>query len=63
MGQQSPPDGCLVLIVDDDEEVLQTIVDMLETLGYRVLTARTGPDAVEQLHRNPEISVCPPMSG
>ena len=57
MGQQSPADVALVLIVDDDEEVLQVTADILETLGYRVLKARTGPEAVEQLQRNSEISV------
>src|SRR5712671_2435539 len=57
MGQQSRLDGSLVLIVDDDEEVLQVTADVLETLGYRVLTARTGPEAIDQLDRNPQISV------
>jgi CheY-like chemotaxis protein len=57
MGQQNPPNILVVLIVDHDEEVLQVTADILETLGYRVLTARTGLEAVEQLHRNSQISV------
>jgi CheY-like chemotaxis protein len=57
MGQQSPPDVSLVLIVDDDEDVLQVTAEILETLGYRVLTARTGSEAVEELRRNSHISV------
>jgi len=57
MIQQSPSDAALVLIVDDDHEVRQVTADLLETLGYRVLTARTEPEAVEQLHRNSQISV------
>jgi CheY-like chemotaxis protein len=57
MGQQNPPNIPVVLIVDHDEEVLQVTADILETLGYRVLTARTGLEAVEQLHRNSQISV------
>jgi CheY-like chemotaxis protein len=57
MGQQSPPDVSLVLIVDDDEDVLQVTAEILETLGYRVLTARTGSEAVEELRRNSQISV------
>jgi two-component system, cell cycle response regulator CpdR len=57
MGQQSPPDVALVLIVDDDEEVLQVTAEVLKTLGYRALTARTGPEAVEQLRQNSQISV------
>jgi CheY-like chemotaxis protein len=57
MGQQSSPDLSLVLVVDDDEEVLQLTADVLKTLGYRVLKARTGLEAVEQLERNTAISV------
>lgn len=57
MGQQSSPDLSLVLVVDDDEEVLQVTADVLETLGYRVIKARTGLEAVEQLEHNSEISV------
>jgi two-component system, cell cycle response regulator CpdR len=57
MGQQSPSDVALVLIVDDDEEVLQVTAEVLKTLGYRALTARTGPEAVEQLRQNSQISV------
>ncbi len=57
MGQQNPPDVALVLIVDDDEGVLRVTADILEALGYHVLTAGTGPEAVELLRRNPEISV------
>jgi CheY-like chemotaxis protein len=56
MEQQSPSDAALVLIVDDDHEVLQAAADILENLGYPVLTATTGPEAVEQLHRNAQIS-------
>jgi CheY-like chemotaxis protein len=57
MGQQSRPDLSLVLIVDDDEDVLQVMADVLETLGYRVLTARTAREAVEELRRNSQVSV------
>jgi CheY-like chemotaxis protein len=57
MEQQNPPDVSQVLIVDDDEDVLQVTADILETLGYRVLTASTGPEALETLRRNSQISV------
>jgi two-component system, cell cycle response regulator CpdR len=57
MGQQIPSDVSVVLIVDDDEEVLQLTADILETLGYQVLTARTGLEALERLRRNSQISV------
>jgi DNA-binding NtrC family response regulator len=57
MRQQNSPDLSLVLVVDNDQKVLQVTADILETLGYRVLKARTGAEAVEHLHRNSEISV------
>jgi two-component system, cell cycle response regulator CpdR len=57
MDQQIPSDVSVVLIVDDDEEVLQLTADILETLGYQVLTARTGLEALERLRRNSQISV------
>ena len=57
MEQQNWPDGSLVLVVDDDAEVLQVTAEILETLGYRVLTVGTAPEALEQLQRNSEISV------
>ena len=63
MEQENWPDGSLVLVVDDDAEVLQVIAEILETLGYRVLTVRTGAEAVEQLQRNSEISVLFTVSG
>jgi two-component system, cell cycle response regulator CpdR len=57
MDQQNPSGVSVVLIVDDDEEVLQVTADILETLGYQVLTARTGLEALERLRRNSQISV------
>jgi CheY-like chemotaxis protein len=57
MDQQNPSGVSVVLIVDDDEEVLQVTADILETLSYQVLTARTGLEALERLRRNSQISV------
>lgn len=36
-----------ILIVDDEDIVLDVGVEVLKTLGYRVLSARSGPDALE----------------
>jgi len=36
-----------VLVVDDEEMVIKVTKDMLAGLGYRVLTARSGPEALE----------------
>lgn len=35
-----------VLIVDDEQTVLEVVVDMLKGLGYRVLTAASGEEAL-----------------
>ncbi|PJA31328.1 MAG: hybrid sensor histidine kinase/response regulator [Zetaproteobacteria bacterium CG_4_9_14_3_um_filter_53_7] len=49
--QQNPPDvvdghGELILLVDDEQSVIETGRDVLESLNYRVLTARDGVEAV-----------------
>ncbi len=43
------PPGSIVLIVDDEESVRDIARLMLERLGYRVLTADNGSDAVAVL--------------
>jgi CheY-like chemotaxis protein len=42
-----------VLLVDDEELVLEAVVQSLQTLGYRVIEARGGREAVQtyQLHQ------------
>lgn len=42
-----------VLVVEDDEEVRVTVVSMLETQGYCVLSAKDGPHAMEMLREYP----------
>lgn len=41
-----------ILIVDDEESVISVSRDMLEALGYSVLVARSGHEAVEVYERN-----------
>ncbi len=41
----------LVLIVDDDSDILQTLALCLSTEGYRVATAANGYEALAQLER------------
>ncbi len=36
-----------VLLVDDEEVILEVGKDLLETMGYRVLTAKDGKDAIK----------------
>jgi signal transduction histidine kinase len=42
-----------ILIVDDEEMILDVGKALLEKLGYRILTAASGPAALEILRRNP----------
>ncbi len=42
-------DGELVLVVEDDELVREVTLKRIESLGYAVAEARTGPEAIERL--------------
>jgi CheY-like chemotaxis protein len=58
MAQKNPPsNAALVLVVDDDEATLDTTAEVLETLGYDVVTAENGSIALEVLRNNPCVSV------
>src|SRR5712672_3573400 len=58
MAQKNPrSQAALVLIVDDDEAVVEITAEILGTLGYDVLIARNGSEAVELLRRNSCVSV------
>lgn len=57
------------LVVDDQEDVLGMAVDLFQTLGYEVLSANNGTEALAILSRTPDIDVLfsdvvmPGMSG
>jgi signal transduction histidine kinase/ActR/RegA family two-component response regulator len=59
----------VVLVVDDEEEVRTMTVEMLRELGYSVVAASGGEEALRKLASNPEIRVVltdivmPEMSG
>jgi PAS domain S-box-containing protein len=46
-----------ILLVEDDEAVLEVVTAMIEELGYRVLTAQSGPEALSMLQRNEPIDL------
>ena len=44
-------------MVDDDVDILEVAAEMLETLGYDVIAARTGLEALALLRDNSSISI------
>jgi len=46
-------DGELVLVVDDDDEVREVTLKRLESLGYAVIEAASGPKAIERCAAEP----------
>lgn len=59
----------LILLVDDDDDVRETSADMLGELGYNVIQASNGQDALLILNQHPELELMvtdirmPGMSG
>jgi signal transduction histidine kinase len=49
--------GEVVLMVEDDEDVLTSTVGLLRELGYSVLTARNGADALAQLRASERVDI------
>ena len=50
-------DAKRILLVDDDVDILEVAAEMLETLGYDVIAARTGLEALALLRDNSSISI------
>ena len=44
-----------VLVIDDEESVLMVISDMLEKVGFSVLTALDGEDGVTSFEKNAKV--------
>jgi CheY-like chemotaxis protein len=53
-----PSDGGeTILFVEDDDLVHAAVKGLIESLGYRVLSARNGLDALEILRQDPRIDL------
>jgi CheY-like chemotaxis protein len=53
--QLPPGRGETILVVDDDDLVRPSAVSLVESLGYRVLSASNGRDALEILRQDARI--------
>jgi CheY-like chemotaxis protein len=49
--------GPVVLVVDDDAEVRETLTNILESRGYTVIDAATGREALDILERDETIGI------
>ena len=47
----------MILLVDDDDDVRETSADMLSELGYEVVQASSGYEALQILDSRPELEV------
>jgi len=56
-GKSSDADPVLVLVVDDQPDVLMTTVELFKLMGYEVLSASNGIDALAILKSTPDIQV------
>lgn len=45
----------LILIVDDEEDIRDSIKTLLEDEGYSAITAKTGKDALTKISKNPDL--------
>lgn len=46
-----------ILVVEDDDQVRDVVVEMIEELGYRVVTAANGPEALTRLDASEPIDL------
>jgi PAS domain S-box-containing protein len=49
-------DEC-ILVVDDEDDVRETVISLLHELGYQTLEANNGPNALEVIRQNPQINL------
>lgn len=52
------PTDCTILVVDDEAEIVEDIVEHLESLGYATCSASSGAEALLRIFRHPEIKIC-----
>ncbi|PLR38638.1 hybrid sensor histidine kinase/response regulator [Chimaeribacter californicus] len=55
--RDSPPDDRLILVLEDEEDVRQTLCEQLHQLGYLTLACSDGEQALALLAQTPDISL------
>jgi PAS domain S-box-containing protein len=53
----APRSSTKVMVVDDNNGVLEEAVEQLRSLGYGVVSASSGAEALEVLERNPDVDL------
>jgi CheY-like chemotaxis protein len=51
--QPMPPQGTVVLVVDDDPDILEALSEILEAENFEIRRARNGQEALERLEPDP----------
>jgi PAS domain S-box-containing protein len=54
---RTPIATATILVVEDDLDVREMVVEMLSHLGYRILVATTGPEALAMLRRDKSVDL------
>ena len=55
----SPTSGLRILVIEDNDDIADTLAELLVDLGHVVNVARTGPDGVEAVKQHlPEVVLC-----
>lgn len=54
---EAPPEGSVVLVVDDDESVRRMVTAALTEASYEVVCASNGVEALKRMGERPDISV------
>jgi signal transduction histidine kinase len=55
----APTSGLRILVIEDNDDIADTLADLLRDLGHSVRVARTGPDGVSMVKEAvPELVLC-----
>ena len=49
------PSGSTIIVVDDDDDIRETVREALHAEGYETTGACNGRDALDQMHASPEL--------